>query len=72
MMHIYIFYFALILFIISFVQKKIKNKIFTYMICTIFICVLFSKTYFELFTSVLISLSFYLFLIFIVGEEENV
>lgn len=66
------FYFGVLIFTLAFAQKKIINKLFGYMLASIFFCVSLTKNFFEFLVTVIICLGFHLFLILLYKDKNNV
>jgi len=66
------FYFGVLIFTLSFSQKIIINKLFGYMLASVFFCVSLSKNFFEFLVSVIMCLGFHLFLILLYKDKNDV
>jgi len=64
------FYIALLLMIVAFIIKQRVNKIYLYFACSIIINFIFVKNFYDVIIIVLISIAYFLFLMYIT-EDKN-
>jgi hypothetical protein len=65
-------YIALALLLLSFSMKQKINKIFLYFLTCVFFTIILVNNFFDLIIVLLLNISFFLFLIFLAEELDNV
>jgi len=72
MINLLFFYIAIFVLILAFIIKEKTNKMFLYFLSTVIFNILLVKNFFDILIITLISIAYFLFLIFIVEDKNHV